>query len=232
MPWPKLTDLLIPLCLAPLAMASAMAAEQTVLGEQLYLTPPKDWTVAFHNRLGNTGHQVDFTELVPAGQTVQDWKEMVVVQMLMSKPSHTPQEILEEQLPQVQQSCEAVEAGPIQASTENGYDSALRVVSCSRNKRWGKGEINVYRVIRGRDRTYVLSRSWRGEAFAKDRSPVPPDVLSSWSAYLLQAVLCDSRDAEHPCPARAEAPASPAPQTTVSPAAAPQQPAAPPPTKP
>jgi hypothetical protein len=179
------------------AVLSSPASAQQIAGEQLYVPPPAGWKVAYTNKQDN----IEVTEVVPAGQNVQDWTEMLTVQVLLDKPVKSPEDILKEQMADFQKECDDVGAGPIGPERENGYDTALRAIACTRSKQWGKGELSLYKVLRGRDRTYIVSRTWRGEPFDKERLPVSPDVTKQWLLFMHQVVLCDSRDVQRPCPA-------------------------------
>jgi hypothetical protein len=187
-------------CLAP-GLAQQMA------GEQLFVPPPKGWKVGFHERKGN----LEVTELLPADQTVQDWSEMLTVQVVSGKPTKQPQEVLRDQMVEIEKSCEDIGAGQVNLSVENGYDTALRAIACTRSKQWGKGELSLYKVLSGRERLYVVARSWRGEPFAKDHLPVGSETTREWLAFMQQVLLCDSRDASHPCPDSHAAGTSPNP---------------------
>ena len=182
--------------LSVFAAAGSAVAQSMPSSEQLFLIPPPGWVLAYHDRQGN----VDLTELVPPGQTAREWTEMLTVQMITGKPESSPQEVLKNQLGEVQKACEDVGAGPVGAAVENGYDTALRAIACTKSKQWGKGELNLYKVIRGRERLYVVARAWRGAPFAKDKLPIGPDVTKQWLAFMQQVRVCDSRDAQHPCP--------------------------------
>ena len=175
---------------------SPVWAEDQQFHEQLYILPPPGWIIGFHDRQGN----VDLTELVPTGQSVQEWSEMLTVQIIDGKPEKSPADILKDQVGDIQKACEDVGAGPIGPRAENGYDTALRAIACTKSKKWGKGELNLYKVIRGEERLYVVSRSWRGEPFDKSHSPVPSETTRAWIAFMDQVVVCAAGDAQHPCP--------------------------------
>ncbi len=169
---------------------------QSLGGEQLYLTPPQGWTVGFHDRKGN----VEVTELLPAGQTLKDWNAMLTVQLITDSGNRDVQAILNEQLGRVNDACEDTGAGPLSLAKENGYDTAMRAIACARSKQWGDGELSLYKVLRGKERIYIVSRSWRGPAFDKTKLPVPTGTTNEWLTFMRQVVLCDSRDPQHPCP--------------------------------
>lgn len=204
------------LCFALLpVMGIAAEAPQTAprIGEQLFVLPPKDWTIGFHNRRG----PVDLTELIPPNQTIQEWEEMLIIQMIDGKPEKSPQDLLRDQYSEEQQACEDIGAGPVSPGVDNGYDIAMRVITCTKSKRWNKGEVTLYKVIRGHERTYIVSRAWRGDPFSKDKPPLSIETTKSWLDFMRQVKVCDTRDAQRPCPL-ASAKSAP-----------PQEPPAPPP---
>lgn len=182
-------------------VGGSVAMAQQNAGEQLFVPPPNGWKVGFHDRKGN----VDVTEVVPAGQTVTEWSEMLTVQVISGKPSKAAQDVLKDQLVDIQNACEDVGAGQANLGVENGYETALRAVACTKSKQWGKGELNLYKVLVGRDRIYIVSRSWRGEPFQKDRLPIPPEKTAEWLGFMQHVVVCDSRDPKHPCPSTDQA---------------------------
>lgn len=181
---------------ATLLLGAPLAWSQQMTGEQLFVAPPKGWKVGFHDRKGN----IDVTEVLPADQTVTEWSEMLTVQVITGKPSKSPQDVLKDQLTDIQQACEDVGAGQASLGVENGFETAMRAVACTKSKQWGKGELNLYKVLAGRDRLYIVSRSWRGEPFTKDHLPLTQEMTTEWLAFMQHVTLCDSRDPKHPCP--------------------------------
>ncbi|HVI50983.1 MAG TPA: hypothetical protein VM661_07225 [Candidatus Sulfotelmatobacter sp.] len=181
------------LCLPALGNAQQAPALQ---GEQLFVLPPQGWVPAFHDTQGN----VELVELVPQGQTMSTWTEMLMVQLVNGKPSQTPEEVLKNQQEQVKQLCEDSGFGPVGSAKENGYDTAIQAMACTKSKKYGKGELNLFKVVRGNERLYILNRAWRGDPFDKAHLPVPPETTKAWLSFMQQATVCDSRDGQRPCP--------------------------------
>lgn len=177
-------------------LPSAAALAQKLEGEQLYLLPPQGWVPAYHDTRGN----VELIEMVPQGQTMSDWSEMLTVQLIGGKPSQTPEEVLKNQQSQVRDSCDDAGFGPLSPSQDNGYDSAIQAMACSKSKKYQKGELNLFKVIKGHERLYIINRAWRGEPFELAHLPVPPETTKSWLVFMAKTVVCDSRDAQKPCP--------------------------------
>jgi hypothetical protein len=187
----RLKLLLAALLCLPLAQ-QAYALE----GEQLYVLPPQGWVPAFHDAQGN----VELVEMVPQGQSMSDWSEMLMVQLINGKPNQTPEEVLKAQQEQIKQACEDSGFGAVSAGMENGYDMAMQAMACTKSKKYAKGELNLFKVIRGHERLYILNRAWRGEPFDKAHLPVSPETTKSWLTFMSQALVCDSRDGQRPCP--------------------------------
>lgn len=193
----RLKPLLAIITLFVLAAAQAAMAQQPALqGEQLYVLPPQGWVPAFHDTQGN----VELVEMVPQGQTMSNWSEMLMIQLITGKPTQTPEEVLKGQQEQIKQLCEDSGFGPVGPTKENGYDAAIQAMACTKSKKYGKGEVNLFKVIRGNERLYILNRAWRGEPFEKTHLPLPAETTKSWLAFMQQAIVCDSRDGQRPCP--------------------------------
>lgn len=164
--------------------------------EQLTLQPPEGWSQAFHLRQGST----ELVEFIPAGQTLENWRDMVVVQTLFGLKSMTPELYLGSATPgQMQENCEDPRFGEIQKGKPNGYNAAFQIVECPVNKRSGKGEISMFLVIQGEVNTYALQRAWQVEPFAESHHSVPKEALDKAVAYLRSVRLCDPANPAHPC---------------------------------
>ena len=183
--------------LLPVLVLQPVWAQQGGGAEQLYLIPPPGWSVAYHDQKGN----VELTEILPPGQSLQNWSEMLTVELVQGKPTMDVQTTLKSRLDAIHEGCDDVGAGHVQLSVENGYDTGVRAFACPKSKRWGKGEVSLYKVILGRNRTYVVTRAWTGEPFPKDHMPVPSDTTEEWLAFMSRVILCDSGERLHPCPA-------------------------------
>jgi hypothetical protein len=183
------------ICLAALGALSLSAFAQGA-GEQLFLLPPQGWTVAKHDVRNNT----EFSALLPPGQTAQNWTEMITVELINGKPAMDVQTTLNARLDLINQGCDDVGAGPPQLSVENGYETGVRAFACPKTKKFGKGELSLYKVIIGRNRTYVVSRAWSGEPFQKDKLPLPAKTTEEWLGFMSKILVCEPGERTHPCP--------------------------------
>jgi hypothetical protein len=183
--------------LAGVLLCSSLAgAEPPPANEQLFILPPKGWVVGYHDAKGN----IDVTEVLPPGQTLKNWTEMLTVQIIGGMSKKSAQDVLKDQLEIVKNACEDIGAGQVSLAMENGFDTAMRAVACPKSKQWGDGELSLYKVISGRDRAYVVWRSWRGPSFDKQHLPVPVETTTEWLSFMRQVLLCDVSDPKHACP--------------------------------
>jgi hypothetical protein len=83
----------------------------------------------------------------------------------------------------------------------NGYKAASIQFTCTKSHRNGKSGVMFVVAIAGRDALHVVSRVWLGPPVAANQLvPIPDTTLSEWAAFIRTITLCDSRDAQHPCP--------------------------------
>ncbi|HMA51216.1 MAG TPA: hypothetical protein VKP60_15770 [Magnetospirillaceae bacterium] len=179
-----------------LLLAGVSARAQAQGGEQLFLVPPAGWTIVAHDVKNNA----EMTELTPPSQTAQNWTDKLKVELIQGKPLADVQTVLTSLIKAVHEDCDDIGAGQAQIAAENGYDTGIRAVACPKTKANPHGEIGLLKVILGRDRTYVISRLWSGKPYDKDKIPLPPQATQEWLSFMSKVVVCDPRDAKHPCP--------------------------------
>jgi hypothetical protein len=179
-----------------LLLAGLPAWAQMQGGEQLFLIPPQGWTIISHDVKNNT----EVTDLAPPGQTADSWTDKLQVQLIQGKPVADVQTVLNSLIKAVHDDCDDVGAGTAQLASENGYDTGIRAVACPKSKKDQHGDISLLKVILGKDRTYVISRSWRGKPYEKNKIPLPAEASDQWLAFMKRVTVCDPRDRTHPCP--------------------------------
>jgi hypothetical protein len=179
-----------------LLLGAAVASSQTLTaGENLVFSPPQDFRVGFTASHDNGV----MTEYVPDGQTVDDWAQMVTVQIFHGATVDAAG-FLQEVGSLYMGHCPGTSAKGVFTGQSNGYVVSMLLLKCPNNPKTGKPETTAFRVIRGRDALYSVQHAWR--AVASD-----PEVEVAMHA-LATVTVCDTRTAEHPCPSPA-APASP-----------------------
>ena len=174
---------LIIFALALLTVLPALALEN----ENLLVTVPPGYKVGFTKRAPNGV----VTEMVPAAETVENWTEMVTVQIFFGmKDSVMGFRLRMEKL--WLSSCAGAKSAPVSGGIENGYVTTMWRLSCPLNKQTGKPEMTWFKAIAGNDSFYVVQKAFKFEP--------PPDKVAEWVAYLNKVSVCDTRLPERNCP--------------------------------
>lgn len=166
-------------------------------GEQLLVPlPPGDWIVGYAAGNGNQ----DITEYVPRGQRVDDWGEMLTVQVFRGDPM--PALAFLERMKAAadrEQPCDVTDFSIIGSRKVDGYDGSRASMYCTRGKQTGKGEITLFQALRGRDALYVVQRAKRTPPYTTKAVPTTPEESPAWGNHLNSVSVCDSRDPGRPC---------------------------------
>jgi S1-C subfamily serine protease len=151
-------------------------------GENLLFAPPRDFKSGYHSDRNGS-----LTEYVPNGQTVEDWTEMLTVQIFRNLKDVDPAAFLQNVGMKYVNDCPGTPKNTIQNGQVNGYPVSMLVLKCPMNPGTGKPETTVFRVIKGKDALYSVQHAWR---------TVPSDEAKD---ALSKSIVCDTRDPGHPC---------------------------------
>jgi hypothetical protein len=166
--------------------ASAVTSGQSLIdAENLLFSPPKEFKVGFQ---ANDHHM---TEWVPASETVEDWTQMLTVQIYRGA-SVDAATFLQGVGKRYMDACPGTTAKGIFTGQVNGYVVSMLVLKCPKNPGTGKPETTAFRVIKGKDALYSVQRAWRD---------VPSDQnLEDAMHALAKVIVCDTRATDHTCP--------------------------------
>ncbi len=179
-------------CLLVLAASSASAAGAGLENENLLVTAPAGYKVGFETKKPN----MLMTEFVPDKETVEDWSEMVTVQVFFGLKT-TPQQFMANMDKLWRSGCPAAtEAHTVAEATENGYPTLVWLLDCPKNPKSGKPEITWFKAVKGNDSLYLVQKAFK---FMPDK-----DQITRWMGYLKNVSVCDSRLAERACPKTAD----------------------------
>lgn len=156
--------------------------------ENLLAGLPDGFKVDYQAEQGNQ----TITEMVPDGESVEDWTTMVTVQVYLGQNNITPIQAQETLTNDWFNACENSETYPVADGTENGYDFVLWQLYCPLNPATQKMEYTYMKAIQGNDSFYLVQVAFRYE-------PTEDDI-TQWMRYLQQVQVCDSRIAERSCP--------------------------------
>lgn len=179
----KLPSLLFPLLLA---LPGVCLAE--LKGENLLLSPPEGYKVDFQAKQGN----MIMTEMVPDGETVKNWTEMVTIQVFLGMKNATPEQFQTQVAKGWLAACKEGEVIPITDGEENGYAFSLWLQTCPLNPATGQPEYTWFKATQGNDSFYVTQKAFK---FKPSNAQI-----TQWMRYFQSVRVCDTRHADHPCP--------------------------------
>lgn len=155
--------------------------------ENLLFSPPKGFKVGFQSNRDNRL----MTEWIPAAETVEDWTQMLTVQIYRGAGVDSAS-FLKGIGKRYMDACPGTTAKGIFTGQINGYVVSMLVLKCPNNPGTSKPETTAFRVIKGNDALYSVQRAWRS---------VPSDQnLDDVMHGLAKVTVCDTRAADHPCP--------------------------------
>lgn len=170
-----------------LALVAGPAAAQLV-NENLLVGMPAGYKVGFNDK----NERRIMTEMVPAGETVEAWTEMLTVQIFF-RLKVTPAQFRTRMTELWAKSCPNAQTKSLGEAAENGYPSGLWLSACPRNPATGKPENTWFKAVQGQDSFYIVQKAFKFEPSREQ--------TDTWMEFLRQVSVCDSRAPSHPCPA-------------------------------
>jgi hypothetical protein len=170
--------------------AAAIASRQSLIAnENLLFAQPSDFKVGYKSSHDNS----TMTEFVPNDQTVDDWTEMLTVQVFR-RATVDSATFLQGVGKRYIDACPGttVEKGRMFTGTVNGYVVSMLLLRCPKNPSTGKPETTAFRVIKGNDALYSVQHAWRAVPSGQQ--------LADAMAALGKVIVCDTRTQDHPCP--------------------------------
>jgi hypothetical protein len=183
---PRVIPILLAILLTILLFSVPAHAQLT--NENLLVAMPDGYVVGFQDK--NAKQQM--TEMVPRGQPVKDWTDMVTVQIFFNMTDVTPVAYKQRLEKLWVENCRGAQSSPIGQGNERGYPVIVWLQYCPLNKDTGKPEVTLLKAIAGKDSFYVVQKAFRFQ-------PDQPQV-EQWSRYLRDVSVCDSRVPDRACP--------------------------------
>ena len=175
----------LPLALAVAMVASAAAAQ--LQNENLLVTMPDGFKLDFQQK----NKDMLISEMVPSAESVNDWTQMVTVQIFFGLKSG-PEEFKGRVETGWMRACRGGTAHAIAQGKENGYPFAVWLLACPLNKTTGKPEFTWFKAMQGNDSLYVV------QAALKARPS--EETTTRWMDYLRTVRVCDTRLPDRACP--------------------------------
>ena len=173
---------------ALLSFALSSAAWAELKDENLLQSLPPGYKIDFQAKQGN----MLMTEMVPEGESVKDWTEMVTTQVFLGLKTATPEQFQALMQQRWLAACKGGAAAPVAKGEENGYPFALWLLSCPSSPATGKPEVTWFKAIKGNDSFYVVQKAFRFEP--------TQEQVNQWIQYLRSVSVCDTRLPERACP--------------------------------
>jgi len=185
MPRPLLA---LPPFVLTLVLLCAGAAGGELVNENLLVGAPAGYKVGFQDKTG----KLQMIEWVPANETVQNWTEMVTVQIFYGLKI-APEPFMRDLEARWRKGCPgAGDARPIANGVEGGYPALVWILDCPKNPATGKPELTWIKALQGNDSFYAVQKAFK---FMPSKEQVV-----HWVKYLKAVRVCDSRLAERACP--------------------------------
>lgn len=177
----------IPVVLVALLALPLSALSEELEGENLLQKVPD-------------GYKIDFTakqktllvaEMVPVGESVKNWTEMLTVQVFEGLRSTTPEKYQARMESLWAKGCTGASSEPMTNAAQNGYAYSVWMQSCPNNTATGKMETTLFKAIKGSDSFYVIQKAFKFKPSKKQ--------VTKWRSYLASVSVCDSRLVDRAC---------------------------------
>lgn len=158
-------------------------------GEVLQVFLPPSWHTVHKEWLDNRGVK----EVVPADQTIINWREMLAFQVI-DKVRMPPNAYLDQLKQALSQSCEFSHFRTLSGSVNSHYSEAVQISWCGQVAGAQWGEIVLTRIISGENTLYSLNKSWRTIPFRSvEAIGLPEEEIQFWLNQVNRSRLCDTR---------------------------------------
>lgn len=158
--------------------------------ERLVAQPPPGWKMSYRHSVAG----LEVWEFLPQGQSLENWRDMITAQAISGEESNPPRALLTLVAERARTICLEVLSSPIDEQPADGLAGATMAQFCVRDSKGRRGDLTLYRAIRGKHALYVLSRTRRDESYDGKAIPLPEAALAQWRKDLEQFRVC--RDGE------------------------------------
>jgi hypothetical protein len=132
------------------ALASMGVAWAQLANENLLVEVPPGYKIDFQEHKPNSL----MNEMVPTSETVNDWTEMVTVQIFYNLKT-TPDAFVSKMASGWIAACPGAKSDPVVSGPENGYPAGVWLLNCPKNPATGKPEITWVKTMQGNDSFYA-----------------------------------------------------------------------------
>lgn len=179
--------------LISLFMTGSVQAERKLRGENLLVGLPSGYEVAHHQKTAAG----EISEFVPEGETVENWSEMLTIQLL--PPGNEVEGFYERFDSMVKQVCGG-STRVVATEEENGYTVKFFHMYCPSNPQTDTGETTFIKAIEGKDKFYAVQKAWRTEEYGPGEVPLTEEDIINWTLFMKSVTVCDTRIKGKKCP--------------------------------
>jgi hypothetical protein len=163
------------------------APARALENENLLVTMPKGYKVGYHDKSAREM----ISEMVPEGQSVDDWTEMVTVQIFFNLRGVTPAQYRARVEKLWADACPGSTFVKVKEGIENLYPTETWTQKCPLNKQSGKPELTWFKGVQGADSFYLVQKAYKFEPSAEQ--------TAAWARFLDDVKVCDTRSPTQPC---------------------------------
>jgi hypothetical protein len=165
-------------------------------GERLLATPPEAWQQIY--QLNNDN--IRLTDYVPSDESAEEWKTKLSFEAHAQLAGTDPISIVMGEVKRKKEICSHVDDSNLFSGYENNYPTSVRFIQCGEHANLKQGEISLIKVIQGADYSYIVKFQKKVPVFEEGKAEFTGSEVATWSSYLKQISLCDTRDTNHKCP--------------------------------
>jgi len=163
------------------------AANADLVNENLLVQMPPGYKVGYRAERGT----MVMNEMVPDGQTVNNWTEMVTVQIFHGLKA-APEKFRDTLQQRWVAACPGASGAKVTSGTENGYPVLVWLLDCPKNPQTSEPEMTWFKAIAGNDSFYLVQKAFKFKP--------SQEQIDRWMAYLKSVAVCDTRIAARACP--------------------------------
>jgi len=172
--------------------AASVATAQVFQGENLLVSVPEGWEMVHGGRTGD----ITLSEFVPKGQTVDNWRQMITIQINHNMRNAGPKVFVDKMTDAAKKQVEtgAFDAKPLEIAGDPGYATYSVVWVAGKVKATGKGEITLIRAIQGKDSLYLVQKAWRqAPILSPEQVAIPREEIQQGIDFLRKTSVVDTR---------------------------------------
>jgi hypothetical protein len=173
-----------------MAHTATFATDIAPEGENLFQVLPSGF------QIGNqqSGDHIDLTEMVPNGESVDAWTQLITIQVFRGIENPDFFDVYRKGVEQTfKKSCDSTEFLPFHDldGKENGYPVHLWMQFCRYKNPDKAPEVTLFKYIQGHDAAYIVQ-------WASHSEPTKEEFKQRMR-YLSKVLACDTRRKENPC---------------------------------